>query len=381
ARQAELVEDLEMQHIGNLAWSLACLLTVPPAHASLHVGLANRLSNTHIGNLAWSLACLLTVPPLHASLHVGLANRLSQRIMTIGKEEFDTPALVQLHQFFLSCQLDPSIRAALPQSIHDLKAYVERDARFARLNPGYLTALPQSIHDLRAYIERDARDAFSTSPASQHGLVAKEVAAVLRMEFPWMRIEEMAPDMATGYVVAIRFGSAGRTHLKKPDWAPAGASGWILEVEMDTRFMLATDHENTGLLLESRLLKSSSSFSATEYENTGLLLGNRLLKHPCGNREEGGSVWLKASPALQATEYENTGLLLGNRLLKYRHLARVGYTVMSVAQWDWQNLGTLEAKQQYLQWDWQNLESLSKKQQYLQAKFQAVGRSQHFFDV
>jgi len=273
---------------------------------------ANELQAHHLGNLAFALAQLLIVPPGPARIDHNLFDRMLERVMAIGKDNFDTISLVSFHQLFLSCELDPLIRKALPPS----------------------------VLELIDYLANDAREAFATTERCSPARAA-ELAEVLREEFPWMRIEEMAADMVTGYVVSIRFGSSGRTHLGhqaglvKPEWAPKGASGWIVEYDAPERFLTVHVHCPVRCqrmwVVASHIAAKRVSFQAGEDDETG--------------------------------NYKHTGVYMNERLMKFRHLARVGYTVISVPSAEWDD------------------KSYEERIQLLQTKFQQVGRGEHFFAV
>jgi hypothetical protein len=138
--------DFNPQNVANLMWALATMGVKPDAGLLEAMqrrarAMAGDFNPQNVANLMWALACFGTS---HNQLSGAMAESMAVQLLSMT-EELDVEAKFQMHQWLLSCDLDPEWRGQLPKSMEKLKeelggafrrAFTSRTVRPSRLQVG-----------------------------------------------------------------------------------------------------------------------------------------------------------------------------------------------------------------------------------------------------
>ena len=228
--------SLQPQELSNLFWALATMGVCVEAKLVAALGrractTAGRFQANDVTKLLWALAC---VDLAGLDFHFVLLDSMATRCLQL-RSEFHPSQKRLLHQWFLSCEIDPTLRRALPESVSRAKSLLGSDFRLS-----YMASRPLDSE------------------------LKMEVAVELRAMLPDLEVEVETVDEPSGYTIDICVQNTSDAR----QWT-TGAYGLLPErvwaVEVDEEFHFLEPH---GLMAAGR----------TEADFSRHVDGKRLLK-------------------------------------------------------------------------------------------------------
>ncbi|KAJ1478587.1 hypothetical protein T484DRAFT_1817030 [Baffinella frigidus] len=216
-RSTEIAATFKPQEVANTMWALATLgVEVDPQLATVMqdraIKIADGFNSQNVANLVWAGTCfdlsaVESTPAFFDSMAARIFNLLGSQNPA---DQFTAADKSQLHQWFLSCQIDDSLRGRLPESVMLLIETLGEECR---------AALPYSGN------------------GSSESRLQEDVCAALERTFPEMEIlwEYREPTSWYSIDMLVRSRSAG--DVDPSETRGGGHLGYAVEVDGPTHFL------------------------------------------------------------------------------------------------------------------------------------------------